>query len=70
MSFCCFVWFRFFRHSAIDSTEERRWKSDVYSDEVTGVRKGKMVEEIHTKAVYELRRFSSRLKDGVEASAK
>eukprot|EP00904_Undaria_pinnatifida_P010961 jgi/Undpi1/6996/HiC_scaffold_21.g09470.m1 len=65
------VWFIFREVYDTDGAPDIfRWKSDVYSDEVTGVRKGKMVEEIHTKAVYELRRFSSRLKDGVEASTK
>ena len=40
----------------------------MYSAEVLGARKARLVEEVHTKAVYELRRFSARLKDAVSGS--
>lgn len=44
-----------------------RWKTDIYSAEVVGARKARHVEEVHTKALYKLRRFSAHVKEAVEA---
>lgn len=60
--FLCFVL------NFVPLAESNRWRPDVYSAEVLGARKARLVEEVHTKAVYELRRFSARLKDAVLGS--
>lgn len=62
------VWFIFREiYNTDGSPDIFRWKSDVYSAEVTGVRKSKLVKEVHTKAVVKLRRFSARVKEVMEA---
>eukprot|EP00904_Undaria_pinnatifida_P010918 jgi/Undpi1/6957/HiC_scaffold_21.g09431.m1 len=63
------VWFIFREMYDTDGSPDIfRWRPDVYSAEVLGARKARLVEEVHTKAVYELRRFSARLKDAVSGS--
>ncbi|CAM9156500.1 unnamed protein product [Ectocarpus sp. 13 AM-2016] len=58
------VWYLFREiYSADDAPELCRWKADIYLAEVQITRKLKCCEEAHTKAVYELRRFSTKIKE-------
>lgn len=62
------VWFLFREIYDTDGSPDIfRWRPDVYSAEVGGARKAKYVEEVHTKALYKLRRFSTLVKEAVEA---
>lgn len=45
--------------------EPGRWTSDIYSPEVVAMRKLRLEEESRTKAMYELRRFLTRIKENI-----
>ncbi|CAM9317353.1 unnamed protein product [Hapterophycus canaliculatus] len=54
-------------YSADDAPELCRWKANIYQAEVLATRKGKFSEEMHTKAVYELRKFCAKVKNELQA---
>ncbi|CAM9618880.1 unnamed protein product [Pylaiella littoralis] len=61
------VWYIFREiYAADDSPELCRWKADIYQGEVEANRKFKFCEDAHTKAVYELRRFCAKIKEGMQ----
>lgn len=43
-----------------------RWTPDIYAPEVTATRKLRLETESHTKAVYELRRFLTKINEDME----
>ncbi|CAN0237956.1 unnamed protein product [Ectocarpus sp. 6 AP-2014] len=57
------VWYIFREIYTTDGTPDIcRWKLDLYADEVEAMRRARILEPNHIKAIYQLRRFVARIK--------